>query len=251
MCLRKLLWTLGICLLSLPMICVGLVIAATRSPKMDATTMKMPAGIRAAIADGVLQSTPYSKAGIPGLMRVVRLDPNNGDAWRRLCFWKIESDAKEGLSTCQRAVAISGSGENWNNLGRVQENAGDHCAAADSFTTASAKTANSGAYVYVENMGRASLRCGRYYDARAGLETAVELETKALTKSKDLGDDNEDIDDYKADRNDDREYLIVTYDRLHEAKLAAQTCSLVHPEWKRCACELDEDGDASCEEAKP
>ncbi len=247
--MRKLLWTLGICLLSLPMICVGLVIAAVRSPKMDPTTMKMPPGIRAAIADGVLQGTPYGKNGIPGLHRVVQLDPNNAAAWRRLCSWDIDLEAKDGLATCRRAVALADTGDNWNNLGRLQEKSGDACAAADSYTTASARTATSGAYVYVENMGRASLRCGKYYDARAGLETAVELETKDLTESKDL--DEDDIADYKADQKDDREYLIVTYDRLHEAKLAAQTCSVAHPEWKRCACELDEDGDVDCEEAKP
>jgi tetratricopeptide (TPR) repeat protein len=245
--MRKLFWTLGICLLSLPMISVGLLIAAMRSPRLDATTMKMPAGIRSAIAEGVLQNTKYSKDGIPGLRRVVLLDPNNADAWGRLCGWNVDMDAKESLATCRRAASLGNTGDDWNNLGLAQQKAGDACAAADSFTTASARTATSGIYLYVENMGRASLRCGRYYDARAGLETAIELETKSLA-DKDAEEDE--IADYKEDQKDDREYLIVTYDKLHEAKLAAQTCSLADPEWKHCACELDEDGDASCEESR-
>ena len=125
---------------------------------------------------------------------------------------------------------------------------GDSCAAEESFTKASGKGSRETAYTYVENMGRAALRCGQYYDARAGLEAAIDLEGRSA-KDTDNWDDDE-IADFKKDQMTDREYLIVALNRLHQNDLAKETCSAAHPDWAGCACDLDKKGDVSCAEAK-
>jgi len=227
------------------MIFVGWLVLASRSPKMDASTMKMPMGMRSMVADGVLQAAKYGKVGT----RSVRLDPGNAAAWSRLCNLEDDSaPAAEAIRVCRTAISLDSSADNWDSLGIAQQQTGDHCAAEDSFTKASSITANNPVYSYVENMGRAALRCGAYYDARAGLETAIELEEKNIQDTKNWEAD--DIAGFKQDQQEDREYLVVTFDRLHEAKLQKDTCSLAHPGWSGCACKLDEKGDVSCSESR-
>jgi len=47
----------------------------------------------------------------------------------------------------------------------------------------------------------------------------------------------------------DREYLIVAYDGLKEAKLAKQMCSVAHGGWKGCVCGM-EGGEVVCREGR-
>jgi tetratricopeptide (TPR) repeat protein len=246
--MRKTLWVVLVFVLCLPMIFVGWLVLASRSAWMDASTMKMPNSWRELVADGVLQKAGYGKTGRPNLLRVVRLDPRNAAAWGRLCSGQIDTTpAKESIATCKTAISLDDSEDNWDSLGNAQEASGDPCAAEESYTKAAGKAASSGGYSYVEDMGRAALRCGTYYNARAGLETAIELQEKDIRNTKDW--DEEDIAEFKADQQLDREYLVVTFDHLHETKLMKDTCSLAHPDWAGCACRLDDKGKVSCTEA--
>jgi hypothetical protein len=245
--LRKVLVVLGVGVLSLPLVFVLWLLVAVRSPKMDSLTMRTPMSVRTAVAAAAVSSVPWGKEHLKGLQRVLALDPENAEAWGQVCkFQLIGETTPMRLQACQKAVALSSTAGNWEGLGEVQEAMGDECAAEESFTQASTKGSGGLAYAYVESMGRASLRCGKPYDARAGLEAAIDLETRNL-KEPDQEDD--DIADYKEDQRTDREYLVVTFDRLHDAAHAKSTCSEAHPDWRGCACSLDAKGKVACAEA--
>jgi hypothetical protein len=245
--LRKVLVVLGVGVLSFPLLFVIWLLLAVRLPKMDALTMRMPMSVRSTVAASVLTNVPWGKKGSQGIDRVIALDSENADAWSRRCtnLWKDAGAAQ--LQACEKAVALQKTAPNLNNLGRAQEKMGDECAAEESFTQASSAASSGTDYTYVENMGRASLRCGKAYDARAGLETAINLESRNLRAP---DQDEDDIADYKEDQLADREYLIVTFDRMHDSANAQTTCSVAHPDWKGCACSLDAKGKVACVEAR-
>lgn len=247
--MRKTLWILFIFVLCLPMIFVGWLVLATRSARMDSTTMNLSPGLRSMVADGVLQAAGYGKKSLPSLYRVVMLEPDNSAAWDRLCAVESNAAPQHAIQqTCKTAVAMDDSADNWGSLGRAQEQRGDPCAADESFTKAASRAANEGAADYAESMGRAALRCGQYYDARAGLEAAIDLEAKEISDTKNWDDDE--IAEFKQDQLDDREYLILTLDHLHEAKAMKAACSLAHPGWAACACKLDDKGTVRCAESR-
>jgi hypothetical protein len=137
---------------------------------------------------------------------------------------------------------------NYNGLGDAQERAGDNCAAEESFTKASSEAASLGSYSYVQSMGRSALQCGHLYASRAGFETALELAAKELN---DPDEEVDEIDDIKKDMLTDNEYLVITLDRLHQAKASKEACTAAHPQWKACSCALDGDGNPGCHEVKP
>jgi len=232
--------------LSLPMIFVMWLMAAVRLQTMDALTLRMPTDVRQMVADVAFQRVGWDKGSLQRLQRVIRLDPQNVDAWSRRCTEYKEADgAMVNLQTCETAVALSGTPENLDGLGRAQEATGDACAADASFTKAAGKTSEQ-TYLYVEDMGRAALRCGDLYGARAGFETAIIQEDKVL---KEPDEDQDEIDDTKADQLNDREYLVVALDRLHEVKLSHEACAAAHPDWSGCACVLDAKGLVGCKES--
>ena len=221
-------------------------LAAVRWTRMDAWTLRMPTGVRRTVAQLAFQKVGWDKGSLPRLERVIVLDPKNADARGRRCTdYKDAEAAKAHVQTCQTAVALDATPENLDALGRAQEALGDPCAADASFTKAAGNTSEQ-AYLYVEDMGRAALRCGDLYGARAGLETAILQEDKSLKES---DQDQEEIDDTKADQLTDREYLVVTLDRLHEQGLSKDACSAAHPDWAGCACALGAKGEVSCKDA--
>jgi len=245
--MRKVLLVVAVGVLSLPLIFVLWLLAAVRMPKMDAFTMQMPANIRSVVAEAAVQEMKYGKNELQEIKRVIALDPKNASAWDRLCgLDRNQSPNRAGVKTCETALSLDGSSINWDNLGALQEKTGDECAAADAYTKATNKGSSGTYYGYVEDMGRASLRCGKNYDARAGLAAAIELEDKSM-KEPDV--DDADIADDKADQLEDREYLIVTLDRLHDAAGAKLACNTAHPDWNGCACKLDAKGEVACVEA--
>jgi hypothetical protein len=241
---RKVLLAVAVGVLSLPLIFVLWLLAAVRLPKLDAMTVQMPDSVRSTVANAALENVKAGKGWLPGLKRVIALDPHNVKAWDRLCSWDSNNeDGPKGMKDCQIALSLDDSAFNWDNLGEFQEKAGHECAAEDSYTKASSRGSSGTYYGYVEHLGRASLLCGKNYDARAGLAAAIDLEGRSLKES-----DN-DIADYKSDQLTDREYLIVTLDRLHDTVGAKAVCSAAHPDWKSCACTLDVKGKVACVEA--
>jgi tetratricopeptide (TPR) repeat protein len=213
---------------------------------MDAFTVKTPTEVRQAVAQLAFQKVGWGKGSFQRLERVILLDPQNAEAWGTRCTgFKDTEVAKMHLQTCETAVALNAAPQNLEGLGRAQEAMGDPCSADTSFTKAAGKTSEQ-TYLYVEDMGRAALQCGDLYGARAGFETAILQEDKSL---KEPDQDQDDLDDTKADQITDREYLIVTLDRLHETKLSKEACSAAHPDWSGCACALDAKGKVGCKES--
>jgi hypothetical protein len=239
---------LGVVAVCLPMMFAGWLLLSARWTKMDALTLRMPLGLRQLVAQAVESNATLGKGGRTQQERVTRLDPTHAEAWSGLCesfFGGTKRTAD--VATCKVAVSLNGSAGNYNGLGDSQERAGDECGAEESFTKAASKDSSSSDYVYVESMGRAGLRCGDMPGARAGLETALEKADKSL-KTPDQDDDE--LADTKSDMLKDREFLVVIYQKEHEPGLATTACSLAHPDWKGCACELKSDGDVKCEDTK-
>jgi tetratricopeptide (TPR) repeat protein len=246
--MKRVWMVLGVVVVCLPMVFVGWLALAARWAKMDVVTMRMPVGMRQLVAQAAESDATWGKEGRAQQERVTRLDPKNSQAWSSRCG-SFFGDTKRtaDVSTCKVAVSLDGNAGNYNGLGDAQERAGDACGAEESFTRAASEDASSNDYAYTESMGRAGLRCGDLPGSRAGLETALE---KAKKNLKGDDDDDDEIADTKSDMLKDREFLVIVYQKQREPALAKTACSLAHPDWKGCTCELETGGDVKCEDVK-
>ena len=240
---KRTLMVLGVVALCVPMVFMAWLLAASRWTKMDASTVRMPMGVRQMVAQVVTQKAAWNDR--PAFARAVKLDPNSALGWDGLCSDDgLEKDVKTELANCRKAVALSDNAGDENVIGRALEKLKDPCAAAEAYRKASVQAV--GSWTFPERMGEAALDCGDLPTARAGLEAAVDKATKALS-------DKESDDDDKKDAKDrltiDHEFLIVVYDRMKEPQLADAMCKIEHPDWKRCACDVDKDGNVACDEA--
>ena len=235
----------GVVAACLPMLFVAWLMMASYWPAMDRLTMKLPSGVRQTIATVAFEKVGWDKKAPARLERVLQLDPTNAKAWSRRCSLNDDfTDATANLHSCTTAIALDSSESNWTGLARAQEAVGNECAAEESFTKAANLAPSSSGYYHEEELGRAALRCGDLYTARAGLEAAIDLENKSL---KEDDDDQDEINETKDDQVTDREYLVVTFDKLHEPGLSRQACSAVHPDWKGCVCSLSSATEVHCE----
>ena len=245
--MRKVLLVLGIAILCLPMLFVTWLLLASRWQKMDPTTAHAPLFLRQAVASVILQKTTYGKESLPRIDRILRLDPQNAEAWQRRCSASAWGKSPN-LKDCETAVKFAGGPGDYYNLGHIEEAAGDPCTAEDNYTEAVSKTSANPDTDYLEAMGRSALLCNHLPASRAGYEVAATTQQKWLNQS-DL--DQDEIDDAKKNLLADQESLIVIYHRQHDDLLAGQTCTAAHPNWKVCSCDIDTKGAASCTEAKP
>jgi tetratricopeptide (TPR) repeat protein len=242
--MRRLGMTVGIFILFLPLLFVCWLFAAAQWARMDATTLRMPEAARDLVSSVAMQKVGNSRDQLGALHRVLRLNPEEPDAWTWLCAGFINGKQQTAdVETCSKALTFQRTSGNYNGLGRAQERLGDECKAEDSYTKAAGEEASSGSYDSVERMGRAALRCGDLYGSRAGLEAAISMQDKLL---KDPDEDDDEITDIKKDRLADNEYLAVTLDRLKLPKLSQQACTEAHPASEECACTLDANGTATC-----
>ena len=186
-------------------------------------------------AKGSASGKDESKA----LDRVIRLDPENAEAWSWRCHARDNATAADEPA-CRKAIALGPTAWNFNGLGDVQEHAGEFCAAEDSYTRAVQATTNEA--LYLRNMARAAIRCGHTGASVAGFEVAEGLDAKAAA-------DPDEDELTKDDLRNDREYLTVAYDRAKQPDKAAVMCTKVHPEWKTCHCELT-DSSVKCSNAE-
>jgi hypothetical protein len=243
--MRKFLMGLGIGVLCLPMLFVCWLLAASRWSKMDALTMRAPMAMRGVVASVVLQKAGWGRDAFPMLDRVTRLDPDNADAWGRRCTVYSRGPQPEAdVEACVKAVSLQPTPQMYMALGRADERAGKECDAAEAFKTAVRGPVRG--YKRTESMGRAALKCGDLVEAREGLETAVSVQAARLM---DKTASDSQMTQVKTDQLTDREYLIVTYDGLHEAKVAKHMCSVAHVGWKGCACGM-EGGEVVCREGR-
>jgi tetratricopeptide (TPR) repeat protein len=230
--MRPVLWGLLVFVLCLPLTFVLYLAAAARYPATDSFTAKLPALVGAAVAQIALRKAPNGKDESTALDRVIRLDPENADAWSWRCHANNNATAADEPA-CRKAIALGPTAWNFNGLGDAQEHAGEFCAAEDSYTKAVQATANEA--LYLRNMARAAMRCGHTGASVAGFEVAEGLDAKAAA-------DPDEDEITKDDLLTDREYLAVAYDRSNQPDKAAAMCTKAHPEWKTCHCELTEIG---------
>jgi len=235
----------GIAIVCLPMAFVCCLVATICFPQLDAITVHTP--LRQTVASVVEDRAKWNE--VSKFRRATRLDPANAKAWHSLC--NNESDktvtAQQNLTICETALKLDQTSQTYNALADAQEKLGDHCNAEENFRMASVSSGHSGTF-YVESMGHSGLLCGDFLGARAALEAAIEQQSEAINHP-DPDDDQEDIDEEKADRLQDQELLIVLFDRNHQPKLAHDTCTVAHPEWKACSCSLDGEGVVKCMQA--
>jgi len=246
--MRKVLLVLGIAILCLPMLFVTWLLLASRWQKMDPSTAHAPLTLRQAVASVILQKTTYGKESLPTINRILRLDPQNADAWHRRCsVYAWDDNSTPNLTDCEAAVKFDNAPADYYNLGHIQETTGDPCTAEDNYTEAVSATSSNPDSDYLEAMGRAALLCNHLPASRAGFEAAITTQQKWLNQS---DQDEDEVDDAKKDIIADQESLIVIYHRQHEDLLAGKTCTAAHPGWKACSCDIDTKGVASCTEAK-
>jgi tetratricopeptide (TPR) repeat protein len=226
--MRPVLWGLFIFIVCLPLIFVLYLVAASKYPRMDAFTVKLPSIVRTTVAELTLQKAGYGKGSERAIDRTIRLDPENAGAWGRRCRFVVD-ETNYDQAVCRKAIALDPSPWNYNGLGRAQENAKDFCAAEDSYTTAIRGSQNDAELL--RNMARAALRCGHTGASIAGFEVAEGLDAKVAA-------DPDEDEDVKADLLTDREYLAVAYDRTNQPAKAAAACAKAHAGWKSCHCEL-------------
>jgi len=228
----------------LPTVFVVWLLLAAGWTKMDPVTMRLPEGARSLAVRAMLGQMSDART----LERAKKIDAGAVAEWQsrpQMGFDRSNSftvDNRNSDVQARRAVDL-------NKIGLQQEKAGRHCLAEETFSQAA--SASSGGYYYspAEHMGRTALRCGDLGSARAGLETAVFKERKSLAED-DPDDDADEIKEMNADMLKDREYLVVVYERQHEAALVAATCKQAHEGWKACACGLDAKGDVQCREKR-
>jgi tetratricopeptide (TPR) repeat protein len=230
--MRPISWGLLVFVLCLPLTFVLYLVAAARYPAMDGFTAKLPDMVGAAVAQIELRKAPSGKDGSKALDRVLRLDPENAEAWSWRCHTNDTATAADEPA-CRKAISLGPTAWNFNGLGDAQEHAGEFCAAEESYTRAVQATANEA--LYLRNMARAAMRCGHTGASVAGFEVAEGLDAKAAA--------DPDEDEFtKDDLLKDREYLAVAYDRSKQPEKAAAMRTKAHPEWKTCHCELTEIG---------
>jgi tetratricopeptide (TPR) repeat protein len=230
--MRSVLWGLLIFVVCLPLAFVLFLIPAAKFPAMDAFTMKLPMGIRSAVAEMTLNNADYGKDSSKATDRAIQFDPDNAEAWAQRCHGEYD-ETRISLAACRKAIALNPSGSNFNGQGTAQERAKDYCAAEDSYTRAIQASSNNA--TYLRNMARAALRCGHVGASVAGFEVAEGLDAKAAA-------DSDEEDDVKTDLVTDREYLTVVYGKTNEQAKAGAACAKAHADWKSCQCELNDAG---------
>lgn len=232
--MKRLLVTLGVCVLCLPMVFVVWLLLATKIPRMDALTMKMPLPVRSMIADIVLQERTK-----PATQRANRLDP---DSIRRAAA------LRKALSIRTGSISAEVYGSNGRQIDARKfaasasraEMTGDHCGAADEYANAVYEVqGDDSAYIYSEEMGKSAWLCGSVSGARKGFETAIAKQQRFL-KRPNITD--AEVTEAHNDMLRDDDWLVLVYSKQHERALARQACSQSHPKWASCTCKLDGQG---------
>jgi len=214
----------GIVVLCLPMLFALWLLTATLWPKMDALTMKLPMAMRSMVASAVAQARRQDEA------RARRLDPNVQLA--AYGEYETGSNVPENYRPGQKVNSPEASA--LDRQGQAKEAAGDECGSVTFFTLADSKEdSTDGVYRYAEHKGRAALLCGKSMGAaQVGFETALKRENHLRQFS--VGDQSA----LDATMQQDREWLIVVYDRVNEPGMSHNLCKVTHPNWKSCGCKL-------------
>jgi len=212
-----------------PIAALASLFAAAHFSAMDRLTLALPMSVRVPVAQIAMGKVGYGKDSTQKIDRVIKIDPENPDAWSRRCN-AFDYDPAVGLAHCQKALSLQYTEDNFNGLGLAQEGLKDYCAAEDSFTRANTLVNARDGYI-LRNMGRAALECGHAASSVAIFEVAEEADAKDV-------EDDDDKDDLVLDR----EWLVLANQANHDPKAAAAACAKAHPDWKSCHCTFDGTG---------
>jgi tetratricopeptide (TPR) repeat protein len=232
---RILLFTLLVVVVSLPLLVVSLLYAATYVPALDRVTLAMPMSIRSTVAEGVLKQPAAGDRYELKVRRALKLDPSSADALGDLCSIETGGDdlRANAIEDCKRAIDALPSRWNWYRLGRAQEKTGDVCTAAQSYETAHDK-GGSGDSGDLSGMGRTELQCGHIPYSIAELSAARDLDAKYAKEDDGEGEADEDL-------KSDNEWLSAAYSASNQPGEAKEACLLAHPAAKTCACTVSHD----------
>jgi hypothetical protein len=241
---RKPLLVAGIGILILPWLFVIWLFVAAHWSAMDTITAHAPVRLRKAVASVAMNNPPffYSPESKIFLSRIVKLDPDNGNAWERRCLDSEVTDHGVSLESCETAVRLQKDASSYRGLGDVQEFRGDFCAAEKSFKAGADLKPIQVPEMYSEDVGLTAFLCGDFEASRIGFETAIQLKRNEMISS--TGNELS-----VADRNEllgMQLPLIAVYQRMKKDELAAQMCKQVYPDWKVCRCTIDVKGTTSC-----
>jgi hypothetical protein len=239
---KKPLMVLGVLVVCLPMAFVGWLLLAARWTKMDASTMRMPMGMRQMVAEVAMQKVQWGKDDVGPAKRVIRLDPDSADGWHRLCTLPNEQDSKHAVvEICQKAVKLNDVAWTEDSLGEAEMADGNPCAAEDVYTRAAGM--NSTQSMHDREMGHAALLCGHLPAARAGFEAALAIDEKDMKgREKDP-----DADDVRTNITFDHQYMSIFWARQGDAAKAREECLLtVTGIQQSCTCGFGDKGGVSC-----
>ncbi len=239
--MRTFLWWLFVALACTPVTLMTFVAAEARYPGLDPLTLHNPSFLREFVGEVAITWVGYGKDSASRLDRVLRLAPNNAEAWTRRCSEQNYAGLDQAFAACTKAVSLSPMQWNYNNLGRAQEKRHDPCAAEDSFNVANMKAAWADTYILRE-FGEASLECGHVAAAVNEFEQAEKKDAQQVAVAAAENEDEDDLQEEKDDLATDRDWLILVYGRYGSMTEAAQMCSTVHPAWKTCSCNIGAKG---------
>lgn len=218
-----------------PLLVLVVLVAAIRAPWMDAVTVRMPMGVRTAVAGVILGQAEFGLKAIPALERVVRLEPDNAGGWQRICVTREASMAQRAVA-CQRAVDVAPTPWNYKAMAQLQEEQGNLSGAEETMRTAQARadTIDNEPALFLRELGRLELINGDMDKSLTDLLQAEKFDARDAEFAK--KDDEESADALETDRD----YLMVLYDRRHEPEKSAAVCRKTMPKSdKPCGCTMN------------
>jgi len=225
--MNRVLLRAGIVVVCLPMLFTAWLMTSVYWPRMDALTLKLPMPLRSLVAEVIAQSPRHNAD------RATRLDPQvQFPIVEQIDDSAVAADVPDDFHPGY--TANSPEAAKLDTQGVTKEANGDECGAVTFYTLADSKEdPSNGVYRYAEHKGRAALVCGKSLGAaQVGFETALRKEKTLLQSS--VGDQRP----LQATMQQDREWLIVVYDRVNEPGMAHDLCKVTHPQWKSCSCKL-------------
>ncbi len=258
---KKPIMALGVAVICLPLLFSLWLLAAVEWPRMDAVTRHLPMGLRGLVAHSIVMREPAGRPDADGRRRSESLDfaaARSAEAEQlTLVDMHTLSDTQTPLNAkiphtpaklqelYAQQIAGRKAARELSKKATATELAGDACAAEELYAEASSKDSGPEIYEYTEGVGRSGVRCGDLPGARAGLETAVMVESNFIK-----GTDEDALMNVRDDLRKDREYMVVLYNMQHERGLAQQACAAAHPGWRACSCKLAPKTGVSCVEAR-
>ena len=225
--MRTFLWWLFVAAVCTPMVLIAFIAAEARYSGLDPVTLRNPSAVREIVGEIAMTWVGFGKDSAAKLDRVLRLAPENSEAWTRLCSDQSDTHSDQAVASCTKAIALNPAELNYNNLGLIQERRGDACTAEESFTSANSRV--NAAYPFIlRNIGRAAYACGHVPSAVASFEIAETKDAQEVAVGAAEHKDEEDQQDDKDDLQTDRDWLILTYAQNKQPKLATQMCSTAH-----------------------